>query len=154
MKNLTFVITFSALALLAQDRNVKYQPFVGSGITTAWGSGAHSVVSTAGVAIVVPITAKFFLRPVIATGEVLPLTTLQKFPVAQLGGLVGYRATKRTAVLAGCLETMQFPKIGTIYLPTFVVSTATQIHGRWGIYTPTTFNSKAWGMSVQLGYTF
>jgi hypothetical protein len=148
------VFIFFALALVAQDRNVKYQPFVGSGIATAWTNGAHSVISTAGVAAVIPIRNKFFLRPVGAVGEVLPLATLQKFPVAQLGGLVGYKAAKRFAALAGFSETVQFPKTGTLYLPTAIISTATRIHGRWGIYTPTTFNSKAWGMSVQLGYTF
>ena len=152
MKNLIFVIAFSVLALAAQEQTIKLQPFVGSGVTRAWATGIRIVTTTGGVAAVVPLHKKFFLRPMIAGGKVVPLSSASSFPVFQAGALLGYRVTKRFSVLGGYLETIQFPKSGALYLPTAVVSTATRIHGRWGIYTPIALNRLVGGCSVQIGY--
>jgi hypothetical protein len=161
MKILVVVLSFLALGSFcaqAQEskRQWKLNPFVGSGVTTAWKNGSQSLVVAAGTAAIIPIpiTKKLFLRPVVCAGKVLPLSTAQPFPFVQAGSLLGYRAIKRTSILAGYLETIQFPKSGTLYLPTSVFSTATKIHGGWGVYTPVILNAKAWGISLQVGYNY
>jgi hypothetical protein len=136
------------------DAQVKFQPFISTGVTTAWQTDVHSAVESGGVAVIVPVSKKFFLRPVVSAGRVIPFSAVNPFPVVQAGGLLGYHTTKRLSLLGGYLETIQLPASGTLYLPTAVVSTATRIHGRWGVYTPVTFNQKAWGASLQIGYTW
>lgn len=152
---LSLVFLLVPIGLLAQEsRTWKFNPFIGSGVTTAWSDGSRSVVSTAGMAVIVPITKRFFARPLVGTGAVLPIATREPFRVAQIGTLAGYRVIRRTSILAGFAETMQFPKTGAVYLPTFVTSTATRICGAFGIYTPIMLNSKGWGISVQCGFMF
>jgi hypothetical protein len=112
------------------------------------------VVVTGGAAAIVPVSKKFFLRPVVAVGKVVPLSPANSFPVFQAGGLVGYRATKRVSVLGGYLETMQFPKLGALYLPTATAALAVRVHGHLSAFCPATFNQKAWGLSGQLGLTW
>ena len=145
---------FASICVSSCDAQVNFQSFASTGITTAWQTGVHSAVETGGAALIVPISKRFFLRPVATAGRAFPLSPAKPFPIVQVGGLVGYRLMKRTSVLGGYLETIQMPKTGALYLPTAVVSTATRIYGHWGIYTPVTFNQKAWGASLQLGYTW
>ena len=149
-------IILASLLLAGSIANAQIlkQPFIGSGITTAWSNGAHSVVATAGFALVVPVSKKFFIRPVISAGEVVPLSTAKSFPVFQAGCLVGYRLTKKFSALSGFAETIQLPQAGPVYLPTALISTATRLHGRWGIFTPITINARGYGASLQLGYTW
>ncbi len=158
MKKLLIATSFSVLALTAQERTIHLQPFAGAGISVSRANGTESFVTTAGTAVIVPITKKFFLRPVIGAGKSFPLNPPKptvSVPILQFGSLIGYRATKRTAVLSGFIETIQFPKAGAnVYLPTFVASTATRIHGHWGIYTPFVINARSYGLSLQLGYTW
>jgi hypothetical protein len=145
------IIAFS-LGLHAQEQQVvKFNPFAGSGVTTAWKDGSRSVVSTAGMALIVRLSPKVFVRPVAGVGAIVPLKTLDSFRVVQAGALVGYRIAKRFSVLAGGGETMQFPRTGALYLPTALFSSATRIHGCFGVYTPVTLNGKGYGVSVQAG---
>lgn len=146
-----------AAPLVAQDQNVHAQPFVSNGISVSRANGTKSDVLTVGVAAIVPISGKFFARPVVAIGRsfaIDPLKPAPSVPVFQAGALLGYHATKRFSPVAGFVEAMQFPKTGVnLYLPTLVVSTATRVYGHWGIFTPFTVNARSYGFAIQLGYT-
>jgi hypothetical protein len=143
--------------LVAQDRNVHAQPFMSNGISVSRANGMKSDILTVGVAAIVPISKKFFARPIVAAGRsfaIDPPKPVLSVPVFQAGALLGYHATKRFSPVAGFVEAMQFPKTGVnLYLPTLVISTATRVYGHWGIYTPFTVNAKSYGLAIQLGYT-
>ncbi|MDR3581707.1 MAG: hypothetical protein P4L67_00330 [Candidatus Pacebacteria bacterium] len=152
------VAAISASPLFAQQRNFQMQLFVSDGISVNRASGAKSDALTANFAIVAPRKTKFFVKSFIGTGRsfaINPAKPTPSVPVFQVGALVGYHATKRFSPLAGYIEAMQFPATsGNLYLPTFIVTTATRIHGHWGIYTPFTVNEKSYCGSAQLGYTW
>ncbi len=148
------VVILALVCVSLSGAQVKIQAFVSTGVTTAWTTGVRSVVTTGGAAALVPVSKKWFVRPVVAAGRVISLSPAKSFPLVQAGGLVGYRATKRVSVLGGYLETMQFPKPGALYLPTAVVSTAIHISRHLGVFVPATFNEKALGLSGQFGVTF
>ena len=151
MKTAFFCFVLAISASAQERRTLKLNPFVGSGIAISWADGSRSVISTTGMAIILPITRRIFVRPLVATGAVLPLTTHEPFRLVQFGGLAGYQVTRRTSTLVGFAETIQFPKTGSIYLPTLLVSTATRIHRCFGLYTPIAITQKAWSFSVQAG---
>jgi hypothetical protein len=152
------VMVISAFPLFAQERNFQWQVFASDGLSINRASGAKSDVLTANFAVVAPKKTKIFIKSFVGTGRsfaINPAKPTSSVPVFQVAALLGYRATKRFSPLAGYIETMQFPATsGNLYLPTFVVTTATRIHGHWGIYTPFTVNQKSWGFAAQLGYTW
>lgn len=152
MKALQILLLFS-LGFTAEAQTKK-QLFIGSGVTTAWTNGSQGVVTVTGFALVVPMTEKIFVRPVVAAGEAIPLTSAKSFPILQGGCLVGYRATGNFSLLSGFAEIMQFPSTGAVYLPTIPISTATRVDKHWGIFTPVTINARGYGVSVQLGYSW
>ena len=146
-----------AFPLAAQDRNVRLQPFASDGLSVSRANGVKSDVVTAGMAAVAPISKKVFIRPFVAAGKsfaIDPPKPTPSVPVLQAGAVMGYHATKRFSLVSGFVETMQFPSTGTLYLPTFVASTVTRIHGNWGLFTPFTVNERSYGIAVQLGYTW
>jgi hypothetical protein len=152
------VMLVLALPLFAQQRNFQLQLFTSEGVTVNRATGAKSDVWTGGVGFVVPKKTKFFGKAFGAAGNVFALNPAKptpRVPVLQVGGLVGYRATKRLSLLTGYIETMQFPSTSSnLYLPTFVAVAATRIHGHWSVFTPCTVNEKSWGCSGQLAYVW
>jgi len=151
------VIVACSAPLVAQEYSVHIQPFISDGIAVSRVNGTKNDVLTVGVAVVIPVHKKLFVRPVVGAGKsfaIDPAKPTPSVPVVQAGALVGYHATKRFSPIAGYVETMQFPKTGALYLPTLVLSTATRIHGHWGVYTPFTLNARSYGIAAQLGYTW
>lgn len=151
-----YMMICSAFPLVAQERSVLIQPFVSDGFFASRVNGANTDLLTAGVAVIAPVSKKFFVRPLVAAGRSFAIDPPKPTPsvsVFQVGALVGYRVVKRFSALTGFQETVQFPKSGTLYLPTFVVSTATRFHGRWGILTPFSVNARSYGICAQLAYT-
>jgi hypothetical protein len=152
------VVAVSVSPLFAQERNFQYQLFASDGLSVNRASGAKSDVLTANFAIVAPKKTKFFVKSFVGAGRSFaldPAKPTPSVPILQVAALVGYRATKRFSPLAGYIEVMQFPATSAnLYLPTFVATTATRIHGHWGIYTPFTVNSRSYSFAAQLGYTW
>jgi hypothetical protein len=152
------VMVISTFPLFAQQRNFQWQFFASDGLSVNRATGAKSDVFTANFAVVAPRKTKFFVKSFVGTGRsfaIDPAKPTPSVPVLQVGALLGYRATKRFSPLVGYIESMQFPSTSAnLYLPTFVATTATRIHGRWGIYTPFTVNSRSIGGALQLGYTW
>lgn len=145
------------LPLSAQEHNVRLQPFASDGFSVSRVNGTKSDIVTAGMAVVAPISEKFFIRPFVGAGRsfaIEPSQPTPSVPVLQVGTVVGYHATKRFSLVSGFMENAQFPATGTLYLPTFVASTVTRIHGRWGLFTPFTVNQRSYGIAAQLGYTW
>jgi hypothetical protein len=157
---MVILVFLSAFPLLAQEasRNYQYQLFTSNAISVNRASGAKSDVWTGDFAIVAPKKTRFFVKSFVGAGSVFaldPAKVTPRVPVLQAAALLGYRATKRFSPLAGYIETMQFPKTSAnLYLPTFVVTTATRVHGHWGIYTPFTVNARSYSFAAQLGYTW
>ena len=153
MKRLAqFVILL--LSASNMEAQIAKQAFFGSGLSVAWSNGAKTSTSTVGFALVMHVSKKIFLRPVVSGGEVVPLNSAQAFPMIQGGCLFGYRATQRFSVLSGFAETVQFPKAGEVYLPTALISTAIRVRGHWGIFAPITVTARGYSISLQTGYTW
>lgn len=151
MTKALFIFLFALVSGNAQTTNWL---IVGSGINTTWSSGTRSIMITEGFATTLPINQKIFARLGIAVSEIDPLNNAKNFPMIQPICMMGYRVTKRVAVLSGFAETIQLPQSGLIYLPTFQISTAIRIKSHWGIFTPLSFNEKGYGLTLQLGYRF
>jgi len=153
MRCMLAIMFFAGSAMLSAQ--VKKQVFVGSGVVTPWDGGSRTVSTTGGVALVVPLTQKLFMRPVVGAGSITSVKTGRSFPTIQAACLVGWRVTKRTAILGGGGSTFLFPPMApNRVLPTAIFSTATQIHGRWAVFTPVSFNEKGIGVAAQIGYTW
>lgn len=143
------------LASSAHALEVHPQVFVGSGFTHSMTAGPDSVATTGGIALVVPVSERFFVRGVVGAGAVVPLAdSADEFPVLQAGALVGRQINSRFSLLAGVAATVLFTPKETLTLPTGIISLFTQIWGPWGVFAPLSYHERGVGFQLQLGYTW
>ena len=102
-------LAFLTSPLLAQEYSIHAQSFVSDSISVSRANGRKGDVLTGGVAVVVPVYKKLFVRPVVGAGKsfaINPPKATPSVPVIQAGTLVGYHATKRFSPIVGFTETM------------------------------------------------
>ena len=156
MKKLFVIVCFLLLAVMqAQAGPVKKQVFFGSGLVSPWSGGTKSLSMAGGFAVILPVSQKMFLRPLIAGGANVPLNSATSVPLLQMGALVGFKFSTRVAILSGGALIVAFPpgKPSTV-LPTALFSSAWKLTRKWGISTPIAVNKKGAMLAFQVGYTW
>lgn len=150
------VLSFVAPCEAATKTKVKKQVFAGVGYSIPRGVGVEAQTKMAGVAVLVPIAPKFFVRPFAVGGISDPVVSAKPTSrFLQTGMMIGLKATPRFTVLAGGAETFIFPqRKPTLRLPTAIVSTGTKLTAHWGVFTPLTIHEKSVAGALQLGYTW
>ena len=155
MKKLFCIFCFCAiLAPPAQAAVVKRQIFFGTGLVAPF-EGTKAVSTIGGIAAILPISSRVFLRPLVGAGANWPLNGGSAVPLLQAGTLLGFKANAHVSLLVGGAMIASFPADKPVAIvPTALFSSAIRLTPHWGIFTPIAVNKKAAGLQVQVGYTW